>query len=774
MNIRRVHETIRQISQTHFRILLVYLLLSTATTVNLTAANATITVDNNNLTFVTNAGGANPAPQQINLTNSGPGGTTLTWTAEPNRPWARISPISGSTSTGTDVLTIQAIRLQPEQWTTATSTVNAPSGRWDHFAIWTGSEMIVWGGSDGTTKLSDGGRYNPVTDSWSVTTIATLNAPSARVCRSAIWTGREIVVWGGCDNDGTILGDGGRYDPTTNTWSATPIATTNAPVARCGHSLVWTGTEMIVWGGYDSSFTKLNDGGRYDPATNTWSNITMSSVNAPSPRYGQTAVWIGTEMIVWGGSNGLPLGDGGRYNPISNSWSATPLATTNAPLARDGHSAVWTGVEMIVYGGTNAGTLTDGRRYDPATNTWATLELTTTNAPAPRTFHSAVWTGNEMIVWGGSFSNTGKRYLPGIDLGPGTYNSQITVSDPDATNSPQMVTMTFVVNDPPIIQSSASVAPNPVVDTFTATVSVTASDPDSGPTTLSYTWSPISGPAAVGFSPNATSISNTSTATFSASGNYTLQVDITDGSATVVSQIVGLSVTVPVAPIVTTDPVDQSVGLGSTGTFNVVATGTPPLSYQWRKNNAPIGGATGSSYTTPVTVVTDNGAVFDVVVSNVAGTAISNAANLTVNPITTSITVITLNASSGSTTPVVEIFTLTNNSGISITVTPSAVAVWLTLSAPVTIPPGGTATVTVTADPSGLTGINNALLTLTNSTSEVNTLPMTFTITTPPSKGKKSGCAISSNFQNEIWGLLAGTLCSTFVGTRFMRRYRVR
>ena len=41
------------------------------------------------------------------------------------------------------------------------STVNAPSARWNHKALWTGSEMIVWGGTDQTNYLRTGGRYNP-------------------------------------------------------------------------------------------------------------------------------------------------------------------------------------------------------------------------------------------------------------------------------------------------------------------------------------------------------------------------------------------------------------------------------------------------------------------------------------------------------------------------------------------------------------------------------------------------------------------------------------
>ena len=85
------------------------------------------------------------------------------------------------------------------------------------------------------------------------------------------------------------------------------------------------------------------------------------------------------------------------------------------------------------------------------------------------------------------------------------------------------------------------------------------------------------------------------------------------------------------APSITTQPAAQTVTAGQTASFSVTASGTAPLSYQWKKNGTDISGATSSSYTTPVTVIGDNGATFTVVVSNSVGTATSNSATLTVN-----------------------------------------------------------------------------------------------------------------------------------------------
>src|SRR5258708_18449802 len=84
-------------------------------------------------------------------------------------------------------------------------------------------------------------------------------------------------------------------------------------------------------------------------------------------------------------------------------------------------------------------------------------------------------------------------------------------------------------------------------------------------------------------------------------------------------------------PSITTQPASQTVTAGQTATFTVAATGTSPLSYQWNKNGTALSGATSSSYTTPATTSSDNGAQFTVTVSNSTGSVTSNAATLTVS-----------------------------------------------------------------------------------------------------------------------------------------------
>jgi N-acetylneuraminic acid mutarotase len=295
---------------------------------------------------------------------------------------------------------------------TSTSFTNAPPGRGGHTAVWTGSEMIVWGGYNNSSNgVNSGGRYNPSTDSWTAT--STTSAPAGRYQHTAVWTGSEMIVWGGYNSSQNSVNTGGRYSPSSNSWTAT--STTNAPTARGAHAAVWTGVEMIVWGGPN------NTGGRYSPNTNSWT--ATSATNAPAGRFVPTAVWTGSQIILWGGQNssGAFLNTGGRYNPSTDSWAATN--TTNAPAARSEHTAVWTGSQMIVWGGLSGDIFNTGGRYDPSTDGWTATS--TANAPAARAGHKALWTGSQMIVWGGSglnntSLNSGGRYNPSTDSWTGT------------------------------------------------------------------------------------------------------------------------------------------------------------------------------------------------------------------------------------------------------------------------------------------------------------------------------------------------------------------
>ena len=282
----------------------------------------------------------------------------------------------------------------------------APSGRWGHAAVWTGTEMIVWGGRSQFASAdhhADGGRYDPKTDTWKP--LAAANAPSARSQLATAWTGEEMLVWGGFGNGATAWDTGGRYDPKADKWR--PMTAKGAPEARVEPLSVWTGKELLVWGGITPDLKRtFRSGARYNPATDTWTPI-ASDDTAPAV-WGSRAVWTGKEMIVWGGAhqNGDEnvnevLRTGSAYDPVRNRWRA--LSAEGAPSARFFHDAVWTGSRLVVWGGGDQNPprhFDDGGEYDPATDRWSPLKWA--DRPSARGMHTSVWTGRGMMVFGGS------------------------------------------------------------------------------------------------------------------------------------------------------------------------------------------------------------------------------------------------------------------------------------------------------------------------------------------------------------------------------------
>jgi N-acetylneuraminic acid mutarotase len=315
------------------------------------------------------------------------------------------SGLQASLSPNDPTLTAQGLSkvqtLPGGTWSPSTAS-SAPSPRSGHTAIWTGSSMIVWGGTVSSLFSNQGGEYNAAAQTWSL--LSTTNAPSPRSGHTAVWTGSQMIVWGGATsaNPG---GDasGGVFNDANQAWQA--MSTFSAPSARTADTAVWTGSQMIVWGG-NSPFGARADGGAYTAPISSvdqgsWTVIPASAV--AGVRQSHTAVWTGTAMLIWGGLDGSlnPLDTGASYNPATGVWTALP--TLNAPTARFGHSAIWTGSTMIVFGGINATVggqlLNDGAIYDPVANTWTPLPSVA--APDPRTSHGAVWTGSEMLVFSG-------------------------------------------------------------------------------------------------------------------------------------------------------------------------------------------------------------------------------------------------------------------------------------------------------------------------------------------------------------------------------------
>lgn len=311
------------------------------------------------------------------------------WTGSAFIVWGG-DPGSGSTDSGA------IYHPDTDAWEPLAPLPTRPSARTGHSAVWTGSEMIVWGGAGGGSFRDTGSRLIPSPQAWTTMPVG----PAGRDRHVAVWTGSRMVVWGGRNAEG-LLAEGSVFNPGSPGGSWTSLGVASPPTARQQATGVWTGTRLIVWGGIGTTGV-LGDGGRLlfsDPQTpQSWAAV--STDGAPSPRYGHSAIWTGSRMLVWGGvgPDGVQLADGGAYNPDSNTWA--PLPAAGAPSARQDHSALWTGTEMLILAGAGgSGATATGAAYDPVRGAWRTLS--TGGSPVARSLAVAVWTGAEIEIFGG-------------------------------------------------------------------------------------------------------------------------------------------------------------------------------------------------------------------------------------------------------------------------------------------------------------------------------------------------------------------------------------
>jgi N-acetylneuraminic acid mutarotase len=288
-----------------------------------------------------------------------------------------------------------ATLLDPDTgvWTPA-SAVGAPSPRAYGFTAWTGAEVFVWSG-ESNGDLADGGLYNPATDSWRQLPAAPI-AP--RHLGTAVWSGSVVIVWGGQSHDSAnnivTFNDGAKFDPVAGEWSL--VSTSGGPRAMSQHAAVWTGSRMIVWDG-------VIDGGAaaYDPVSDAWTPI--STVGAPSPRNFPAAVWTGTDMIVLAGQCvGSYCRDGGRYDPATDTWKLFNIPAPSGYIT--GSSAAWNGHQLMTWGWVSSGRGWGGI-YDPQADSWKQMAAAPTELVG-RAPEIVVWTGSSAIVYGGQINGS--------------------------------------------------------------------------------------------------------------------------------------------------------------------------------------------------------------------------------------------------------------------------------------------------------------------------------------------------------------------------------
>jgi hypothetical protein len=212
------------------------------------------------------------------------------------------------------------------------------------------------------------------------------------------WTGSQLLVWGGYEWVGAGDEDpdatGFAFDAASRSWAALPASPLRG---RSDAAFAWTGRELLVWGGWDGGLRAdpyFGDGAAFDPASRTWRML------PPAPIEARTAfsVWTGREFLVWGSTDrSHRRRDGAAYDPSTDTWR--PIA--DGPVDITDGSAAWTGEEMIVFGaaldGNNhADTPTAiAAAYDPEADAWRELPPSDLSPQAM----TAEWLDGELIAW---------------------------------------------------------------------------------------------------------------------------------------------------------------------------------------------------------------------------------------------------------------------------------------------------------------------------------------------------------------------------------------
>jgi hypothetical protein len=193
---------------------------------------------------------------------------------------------------------------------------------------------------------------------------------SERALPSVVWSGREVIVWGGMGADGATLDDGAAFDPVTGGWRVIAPAPV---VPRLSAGSVWTGTEMLIWGGSSawSGGQSLKDGAAYDPEADTWRRLADGPFDTWD--YGAGSIWTGEELVVIGLEPTPPAGERkpmAAYDPAVDEWRQL----ADLPEGTD-FDLAWTGEALLTtvtgYSRTTGeGTSTEVWSYDPDRDRW--------------------------------------------------------------------------------------------------------------------------------------------------------------------------------------------------------------------------------------------------------------------------------------------------------------------------------------------------------------------------------------------------------------------
>jgi hypothetical protein len=243
--------------------------------------------------------------------------------------------------------------------------------------VWTGHELIVWGGAsrDLSRTYADGAVYNPGTGRWAPLPPAPEGQWLQEDRGLVVWTGREVLVWGGITIPDPVhaprlgkVADGVAYDPARRTWRRLPARPAALEPLAGDRWTVWTGRELLAVAVEEAGAGAGVVAGAYDPAANRWRVLPQSPTLTGGSGHlrARTAVWAGSRLLVW------------------NYWSRAARAANDLTGAFDHPDVEPAGIDLWA--------------YDPASDRWTVLPAPPKEVRGVVAEASMVWTGQEVAI----------------------------------------------------------------------------------------------------------------------------------------------------------------------------------------------------------------------------------------------------------------------------------------------------------------------------------------------------------------------------------------